>query len=81
MIPVNENDGAAGSAQVLKKIKPSALCLGVLMGAGIVALMILSAEKGEDIAGIVAAALLITFVSGIVAVVAMFGQKRAQNNR
>ena len=61
MIHVNhENDGAAWSAQVWKRIKLSALCLGVLMGVGIVALMILSAGKGEDITGIVAPALLIT---------------------
>ena len=82
MIPVNsENDGPAWSAQVWKRIKLSALCLGVLMGAGIVALMILSAGKGEDIAGIVAPALLIMLVSSVVATVAAFRQKRAQNSR
>ena len=82
MIHVNrENDRAAWSAQVWKRIKLSALFLGVLMGAGIGALMILSAGKGEDITGIVAPALLIVLVSGVVATVAAFRQKRAQNNR
>lgn len=82
MIPVNrENDGAAWSAQDWKKIKLSALFLDVLMGAGIGALMILSAGKGEDITGIVAPALLIVLVSGVVATVAAFRQKRAQGNR
>jgi len=82
MIHVNrKNDGAAWSARDWKRIKLSALFLGVLMGAGIVALMILAAGKGEDITGIVAPALLITVVSGVVAIVAAFRQKRAQNNR
>jgi hypothetical protein len=82
MIHVNhENDGQAWSAQVWKRIKLSALGVGVLMGAGIGALMILSAGKGEDIAGIVAPALLIALVSGVVATVAALRQKRAQNNR
>jgi hypothetical protein len=76
-----ENDGEAWSAEVWKRIKLSALFLGGLMGAGIGGLMILSAGKGEDITGIVAPALLITLVSGVVAIVAAFRQKRAQNNR
>ena len=43
--------------------------------AGIVALMVLSRGKGEDITGIVAPALLITIVSGFVAIVAAILQK------
>ena len=82
MIHVNrENDGAAWSAQVWKRIKLSALFLGALMAAGIGALMILAAGKDEDIAGIVAPALLIVLVSGVVATVAAFRQKRAQKSR
>ena len=82
MIHVNrENDGAAWAVQIWKRIKLSALFLGVLMGAGIGALMILSAGKGEDITGIVAPALLIMVVCGVVAAVAAFREKRAPNNR
>ena len=48
------------------------------MVAGIVALMVLSRGKGEDITGIVAPALLITIVSGVVAIVAAILQKRVK---
>ena len=48
------------------------------MVAGIVALMVLSRGKGEDITGIVAPALLITIVSGLVAIVAAILQKRVK---
>jgi hypothetical protein len=48
------------------------------MVAGIVALMVLSRGKGEDITGIVAPALLITIVSGFVAIVAAILQKRVK---
>ena len=48
------------------------------MVAGIVALMVLSRGKGEDITGIVAPALLITIVSGVVATVAAILQKRVK---
>ena len=48
------------------------------MVAGIVALMVLSRGKGEDITGIVAPALLITIVSGFVAFVAGILQKRVK---
>ena len=82
MIPMSrENDGAAASAQVWRRIKLSALFLAGLMGAGIGALMILSAGKGEDITGVVAPALLVALISGAIATVAAFRQKRAQNNR
>ena len=48
------------------------------MVAGIVALMVLSRGKGEDITGIVAPALLIAIVSGFVAIVAAILQKRVK---
>ena len=48
------------------------------MVAGIVALMVLSRGKGEDITGIVAPALLITIFSGFVAIVAAILQKRVK---
>ena len=50
------------------------------MVAGIVALMVLSRGKGEDITGIVAPALLITIVSGFVAIVAAILQKRVKKS-
>ena len=54
---------------------------GVLMVAGILTLMVLARGKtGDDgdIAGVVAQALLLTCVSGVVAVVAAVRQKRSQ---
>jgi hypothetical protein len=66
------------STLFLKIVKYSASTLSALMVAGIATLMFLARGKGEDIAGIVAAALLITFVSGVVAIVAAVLQKRAQ---
>jgi hypothetical protein len=65
------------SAFVLKTVKFSAIALCSLMVAGIVTLMVLARGTGEDITGIVAPALLITFVSGVVATVASIFQKRA----
>jgi hypothetical protein len=65
------------SRTFLKFVKYSGLIVSALMAAGIAALMILSRGKGEDITGIVAPALLITFVSGVVATVAAVLQKRA----
>jgi hypothetical protein len=66
------------STLFLKIVKYSAITLGSLMVAGIATLMVLSRGKGEDITGIVAPALLITFASGVVATVAAVLQKRAQ---
>ena len=63
----------------LKFIKYSGITVSALMVSGIVALMIISRGKGEDITGIVAPALLLTFISSIVAIVAAVLQKRAQN--
>jgi hypothetical protein len=62
----------------LKIVKYSAIALSALMVAGIVTLMVLSRGTGEDITGIVAPALLITFASSVVATVAAVFQKRVQ---
>jgi hypothetical protein len=65
------------STTFLKFVRCSAITVSVLMAAGIAALMVLSRGKGEDITGIVAPALLVIFVSMIVATVAAVLQKRA----
>ena len=66
------------SAVTLRRTKYSAVTISVLMVAGVVTLMVLSRGKGEDITGIVAPALLITFLSSVVATVAAVFQKRVQ---
>lgn len=66
------------SVRALRRIKMSAVAIGALMVAGIAGLMVLAAGKGEDIAGIVAPGLLITFVSGVVAWIAAVFQKRVR---
>ena len=66
------------SAGALRQIKYSAVTISALMVAGIAALMVLSRGKGEDITGIVAPALLITFLSSVVATVAAVFQGRVQ---
>jgi hypothetical protein len=66
------------SPSTLKRVKYSAITISALMVAGIVALMVLSRGKGEDITGIVAPALLITIVSGFVAIVAAILQNRVK---
>ena len=66
------------SATFLKFVKYSGITVSALMLLGIVALMILARGKGEDITGIVAPALLVTLVSGVVAIAAALLQKRAQ---
>ena len=69
------------SIGVLKTVKYSAIVVGVLMVAGILTVMVLARGKtGDDgdIAGVVAPALLLTCVSGVVAGVAAVYQKRAQ---
>lgn len=77
----DDKDGTAWSAQVWRRIKVSALCLGGLMAAGVVGLMLLAAGKDEDIAGIIAPALLITVISGVAFAVAASRQKRAEGRR
>ncbi|HUR59932.1 MAG TPA: DUF2975 domain-containing protein [Opitutaceae bacterium] len=72
---------SAASVRGLRRIKFSALGLSALMLAGIAALMVLAAGKDEDIAGIVAPALLIALLSGAVAAVATVLQKRREKGR
>jgi len=65
----------------LKTVRYAATAVGVLLVAGILTLMVLARGKtGDDgdIAGVVAPALLLTCVSGVVAVVAAVRQRRAQ---
>jgi hypothetical protein len=64
------------STHYLKLVKYYAIAVCGLMMAGIVTLMFLARGTGEDITGIVAPALLITFVSGVVAIAASVVQKR-----
>jgi hypothetical protein len=66
------------SPSTSKRVKYSAITISALMAAGIVALIVLSRGKGEDITGIVAPTLLITIVSGFVAVVAAILQRRVK---
>ena len=69
------------STRVLKTVKYTAISVSVLMVAGILTVMVLARGKtGDDgdIAGVVAPALLLTCVSGVVAALATFRQKRAQ---
>ena len=67
-----------GSAGALSCIKYCALTISILMVAGIASVMVLSIGKGEDLAGIVAMGLLITFASCVVAAVAAVLQKQVQ---
>jgi hypothetical protein len=67
------------SIRVLKLVKYTAVTVGALMVAGIATVMFLARGTGDDITGVVAPALMITFLSGVVAVVAAVAQKRAQN--
>lgn len=69
------------STQSLKRIKLTALSLCLLTIAGIVGIMILASGKDEDIAGIVAPAMLLVIISGITAGIAAIAQKRAAKNR
>jgi len=69
------------SIRVLTTVKYSAIAVTVLMVAGILTVMIHARGKtGDDgdIAGVVAPALLVICVSGVVAAVAAVRQKRAQ---
>jgi biotin transporter BioY len=71
----------ADDIRFLKTVKYAATAVGVLLVAGILTLMVLASGKtGDDgdIAGVVAPALLLTCVSGVVAIVAAVRQKRAQ---
>ena len=66
------------SATFFRIVKYGAIALGVLMLAGIATLMFLARGTGEDITGIVAPALLITFVSVVVATITSILQRREQ---
>ena len=68
------------SPSTLKCVKLCAITISALMMAGIIALMVLSRGKGEDITGIVAPALLVTIVSGFVAIVAAILQNRVKKD-
>lgn len=63
---------------LLKAVKYSVTAVCALMLAGIAALMVISWDKDEDITGIVAPALLIAIISGIVAIVTAVLQRRLQ---
>ena len=69
---------STNSTTFLRFVKYSGITVGALIVLGIVALMVISRGKGEDITGIVAPALLLTLVSSMVAIVAAVLQKRAQ---
>ncbi len=62
----------------LKFVKYSGVTVSALLVSGIVALVIISRGKGEDITGVVAPAFLITFVAGVAAIIAAFLQRRAE---
>jgi hypothetical protein len=64
------------SALFLKTVKYGAIAVSGLMVAGIATVMFLARGTGEDITGVVAPALLMTLVSGVIAIVATIFQKR-----
>jgi Protein of unknown function (DUF2975) len=66
------------SVRALRHIKHCALTIGLLMVAGIAAVMVLTAGTGEDIAGPVMIGLIFTFASSVVAAVAAVLQKQVQ---
>jgi hypothetical protein len=66
------------SVKALRQIKCCAITISILMVAGIAAVMALSVGKGEEIAGIVAMGLLMTFASSVVAAIAAVLQKQVQ---
>ena len=72
------NPTPESTAQTLRRVKLGAILITALMLAGIGGLMLLSAGKGEDITGIVAPALLIALLFGVIAAVAAVMQKRAK---
>jgi hypothetical protein len=66
------------SLRALRHLKFSAVAVGILLMAGIAALMVISRGKGEDITGIVAPGLLVTIASGVVATVAAVFQRQVR---
>jgi hypothetical protein len=73
-----DNGFSESSVRALGLIKYCAVTIGILMVAGIAAVMAFSFGKGEDIAGIVAMGLLVTFASSVVAAVAAVLQKQVE---
>jgi hypothetical protein len=65
----------------LKYVKYAGVTISGLMVAGIATLMFLARGTGEDITGIVAPAILITFLSSVATVVATVLQWRAQKTK
>lgn len=65
----------------LKYVKYAGVTISGLMVAGIATLMFLARGTGEDITGIVAPSILITFLSSVAAVVATVLQWRAQKTK
>jgi hypothetical protein len=66
------------SVRALRHIKHCAITISLLLVAGIVAVMVLSAGTGEDIAGVVMMGLIFTFGSSVVAAVATVLQRQVQ---
>ena len=66
--------------QTLIAIKYCAIAMSALLVTGIVSLMILSADKDEDITGIVMPALVLTFASIVVAFVAAVMQRQTRKS-
>jgi hypothetical protein len=64
------------STYFLTMVKYAAIAVCGLMVAGIATVMFLARGTGEDITGVVAPAVLITLVSGVVAIAAFVFQKR-----
>jgi DUF2975 family protein len=64
------------STLVLKTVRYAGIAVCGLMVAGIATVMFLARGTGEDITGVVAPALLITLLSGVIAIVATILQKR-----
>jgi hypothetical protein len=69
------------STRLFMVMKFSAIALGGLMVAGILTLMILARGTGEDIAGIVAMALLVTLMSAVAAIAAALLQRASERRR
>lgn len=79
LIYIDANKGFSElSVRSLRYIKYCAIIISALMVAGIITLMVLSFEKGEDITGIVMPGLLVTFVSSVAAALVAVLQKHVQ---
>ncbi|GGO32545.1 hypothetical protein [Micromonospora parathelypteridis] len=72
---------ARNATNVYRIVKYLALAVGGLMVAGIATVMVLARGTGEDIAGVVAPALLLTLLSVVAAVVAAILQGASDRRR